>query len=44
MTAVGVERIPHAMLIDPKGIVHFEGNPGYLDEQLLEKLLSQYGD
>ena len=41
-TAFGVERIPHAVLIDPKGIVRFEGHPGYLNDQKLEKLLAKY--
>jgi cytochrome c biogenesis protein CcmG, thiol:disulfide interchange protein DsbE len=38
--AFGVERIPHAVLIDPQGIVRFEGHPGYLSERTLEKLLA----
>ena len=29
-------------LIDPKGIVRFEGHPSSLDEQKLEQLLAQY--
>jgi len=40
----GVRGIPHAMLIDPKGIVRYEGHPGYLNESGLEKLLKKYGD
>jgi len=40
--AVAVTGIPHAMLIDPKGIVRFEGMPGYLDEQGLERLIAKY--
>ena len=40
----GVERIPHAVLIDPKGIVRFEGNPGYLNERNLANLLAKYAD
>jgi thiol-disulfide isomerase/thioredoxin len=36
----GVLRIPHAVLVDPKGVVRFEGNPGYLNERSLEKLLN----
>ena len=42
--AFGVERIPHAVLVDPKGIVRFEGHPGYLDDKKLEKLLNRYSD
>jgi cytochrome c biogenesis protein CcmG/thiol:disulfide interchange protein DsbE len=40
--AFGVERIPHAVLVDPKGIVRFEGHPGYLDEAKLTTLLDRY--
>jgi len=36
--------IPHTMLIDPKGIVRFEGLPLYLDESTLEKLIARYSD
>ncbi len=43
-TAYGVERIPHMVLIDPKGVVRFEGHPGYLDERKLEKLLTRFAD
>jgi len=42
--AYGVERIPHAVLVDPKGIVRFEGHPGYLDERKLGALLDKYAD
>ncbi len=40
--AVGVQAIPHALLVDPRGIVRFEGHPGYLDEQKLATLLAKY--
>jgi thiol-disulfide isomerase/thioredoxin len=39
---VQVTAIPHAMLIDPQGIVRFEGNPHELTEQALEQLLATY--
>jgi thiol-disulfide isomerase/thioredoxin len=39
---VQVTAIPHAMLIDPQGIVRFEGNPHQLTEQTLEQLLATY--
>jgi cytochrome c biogenesis protein CcmG, thiol:disulfide interchange protein DsbE len=42
-SAVGVRGIPHALLIDPKGIVRFEGMPNYLSEQALQRLLDKYG-
>src|SRR5580765_4065046 len=38
-----VRGIPHAILIDPKGIVRFEGMPQYLDARGLAKLLAKYG-
>jgi thiol-disulfide isomerase/thioredoxin len=40
--AIRVRSIPHALLIDPKGIVRFEGHPAYLDEKKLAALLSKY--
>ena len=42
--AFGVERIPHAVLIDPKGIVRFEGHPAYLNERNLDKLLARFAE
>jgi len=42
-TQVGLTAIPHALLIDPKGIVRFEGHPLYLTDAKLEKLMAQYG-
>ena len=41
---VGVTGIPHALIIDPKGIVRFEGHPGYLNEQNVAGLLAKYSD
>jgi len=41
--ALQVRGIPHAILIDPKGIVRFEGRPEYLNENNLAALLDQYG-
>jgi len=37
-----VAGIPHCILIDPTGIVRYEGHPGYLDEQSLRHLLDKY--
>jgi cytochrome c biogenesis protein CcmG/thiol:disulfide interchange protein DsbE len=37
-----VAAIPHCILIDPSGIVRYEGNPGYLDEQILRHFLDKY--
>jgi thiol-disulfide isomerase/thioredoxin len=42
--AMAVEAIPHAILIDPKGIVRFEGVPDYLTEKDLAKLIEKYSE
>ena len=39
---VEVRGIPHTMLIDPHGIVRFEGMPHYLQEKSLAQLLAKY--
>lgn len=44
MREVQVKGIPHAILIDPKGIVRFEGMPHYLNERGLKLLLDRYGN
>ena len=41
--ALAVTGIPHCILIDPQGIVRYEGMPGYLDEAKLKQLLDKYG-
>ena len=38
-----VRGIPHTVLIDPNGIVRFEGMPGYLNYANLSKLMDTYG-
>ncbi len=43
-TAVELTAIPHAILIDPKEIVRFEGMPNFLDEKALQHLLDSYGN
>jgi thiol-disulfide isomerase/thioredoxin len=40
----GVRGIPHAMLIDPDGVVRFEGMPFYLNENSLARLIAGYGN
>jgi len=40
--AVEVRGIPHALLIDPDGIVRFEGHPGYLTPDAVAGLLAKY--
>lgn len=39
---VQVTAIPHSMLIDPQGVVRFEGSPNELTEPALEELLTTY--
>lgn len=39
--AMGVTSVPEVVLLDPKGIVRFEGHPAVLDEKKLQGLLSQ---
>jgi thiol-disulfide isomerase/thioredoxin len=43
-SALEVSGIPHAILVDPSGIVRFEGHPGYLNESALARLIAKYGD
>jgi len=39
---VEVRGIPHAILMDPKGIVRFEGHPGYLTAAGVAGILNKY--
>lgn len=38
-----IRGIPHAVLIDPKGVVRFEGMPHYLNDRNLAALMAKYG-
>lgn len=40
--AMEVQGIPHAMLMDPQGIVRFEGQPDFLEAEALERLMAKY--
>ena len=42
MLAFEVKAIPHLVLIDPSGIVRYEGIPKYLDDKQLQHLLDTY--
>ena len=42
-TALGVRGMPHALLVDPHGIVRFEGHPGLLDGANLAPLFEAFG-
>ena len=42
MGTLEIRGIPHTILIDPKGIVRYEGMPQYLDDQKLEHFLDKY--
>jgi cytochrome c biogenesis protein CcmG, thiol:disulfide interchange protein DsbE len=44
LQAIEVRAIPHAILIDPKDIVRFEGVPGYLDEDMVDHLIAKYSN
>jgi cytochrome c biogenesis protein CcmG, thiol:disulfide interchange protein DsbE len=44
LRTVQVRGIPHALLIDPKGVVRFEGHPSNLTADRLEKLIAQYSE
>lgn len=44
MKALAVTGIPHAIIIDPKGIVRFEGMPTYLNERNVAALLAKYSN
>jgi len=39
---IEVRAIPHTLLIDPNGIVRFEGHPAYLNVKNLEMLLTKF--
>ena len=41
---VGVRTIPHILLIDPKGIVRYQGHPGAINENILQTLFAKYQD
>jgi thiol-disulfide isomerase/thioredoxin len=42
MRALKIEALPHSILIDPSGIVRYEGSPLFLDEAKLRYLLDKY--
>jgi thiol-disulfide isomerase/thioredoxin len=42
--ALQVRGIPHALIIDPSGIVRFEGHPGHLSDAGVATLLRKYGN
>lgn len=42
MTAFQLGALPHSVLIDPAGIVRYEGHSKYLDVAALERLLTKY--
>lgn len=42
LKALEVRALPHAILIDPSGIVRYEGHATFLDAASLEKLMAKY--
>lgn len=43
-TAVEVRGLPHALLMDPKGIVRYEGVPDYLTPEAFQELYKKYSE
>ena len=44
ISGIEIRAIPHALLIDPKGIVRFEGHPSLLSADRLEKIMARYSE
>jgi hypothetical protein len=42
LTALNLRAVPHALLIDPEGIVRYEGHPLFLEAEVVARLLSKY--
>ncbi len=42
LRALDIQSLPHSILVDPSGIVRYEGSPLFLDEQNLKHLLDKY--
>ncbi|WP_455509459.1 TlpA family protein disulfide reductase [Butyricimonas paravirosa] len=40
--ALGLKFVPYALLVDPKGIVRWEGSPNDLTEGMVKQLLKKY--
>lgn len=41
--AIGLRFVPYALLVDPDGIVRWEGSPNDLDEVVIGKIIKKYG-
>ena len=42
LRALDIQALPHSILVDPSGIVRYEGSPLFLDEKKLQHLLDKY--
>jgi thiol-disulfide isomerase/thioredoxin len=42
-STLAITGIPHCILVDPRGIVRYEGMPTYLDDAKLQHFLDKYG-
>lgn len=42
--AVGVTSIPYVMLVDPKGVVRYQGHPAAISEKQMEGILARIAD
>jgi thiol-disulfide isomerase/thioredoxin len=43
MQLLELRSIPHALLIDPNGVVRFQGHPAVLTDAVLDRVLTQFG-
>ena len=44
LSTLGVRAIPYSMLVDPKGIVRYEGHPALLNGQKIQAIIAKYGE
>ncbi|WP_155828144.1 TlpA family protein disulfide reductase [Butyricimonas synergistica] len=42
MQALGLKFVPYTLVIDPKGIVRWEGSPANLTEEVLKEIIKKY--
>ncbi len=43
-TMLEVRALPHSIMMDPKGIVRYEGVPDYLSDEAMEHLIKEYSE
>jgi len=42
MGTMKIRALPHALLIDPQGIVRYEGHPSFLEPEHVKHFLARY--